>query len=122
MAQDLTVILENRPGTLADMGEAFGKAGINVNGICGFQSGEQGELHVLVEDGTAARSALEGAGLTVSGARDVLVLEIEDKPGTLGEMTRKIANAGVNVDLVYLATNTRLVVGADDLGKAQAAL
>jgi len=122
MAQDLTVILEDRPGTLADMGEALGKAGINIEGLCGFPSEGKGVIHVLVEDGAAARSALEGAGLTVTGTRDVLVLEIENKPGTFGEMTRKIANAGVNVDLAYVATNTRLVVGADDLGKAQAAL
>lgn len=122
MPKDLTVILEDRPGTLADMGQALGKAGINIDGWCGFPCEGRGVLHVLVEDAAGARRALEEGGLEVSGERDVLVLEIEDRPGAFGDITRKIANADVNVDLGYLATRTRLVIGADDLEKAQAAL
>ncbi len=121
MAQDLTVILEDRPGTLAEVGEELGKAGININGMCGFPCEGRGVLHVLVDDGAGARRVLEDAGIEISGERDVLVLEVEDQPGAFGDIARKIANAGVNVDLVYLAT-TRLVIGADDLEKAQAAL
>lgn len=122
MAKDLTVILENRPGTLADFGEALGRAGINIDGICGFPCEGKGVIHVLVEDAAGARSALEEAGIEVTGEREVIVVEVEDRPGTLGYMARKFANAGVNVDLGYLASGTRLVIGADDLEKAQAAL
>ena len=122
MAKDLTVILADRPGTLADLGETLGKAGINIDGMCGFPCEGRGVIHVLVEDGASARRVLEEGGMEVSGEREVLVLEGEDRPGTFGEITRKIANAGVNVDLCYLATKTRLVIGADDLEKAQAAL
>jgi hypothetical protein len=122
MARDLTVILKDRPGTLADVGEALGKAGINIDGMCGFPCEGRGVLHVLVEDAAGARRALEDAGMEVSGEREVLVFEINDRPGAFGEVARKIANAGVNVDLGYLATRTRLVIGADDLEKAQAAL
>jgi hypothetical protein len=122
MARDLTVILEDRPGTLADVGEALGKAGINIDGMCGFPCEGRGVLHVLVEDAAGARRALEDAGMEVSGEREVLVFEINDRPGAFGEVARKIADAGVNVDLGYLATRTRLVIGADDLEKAQAAL
>lgn len=122
MMKDLTVILEDRPGTLADMGEALGKAGINIEGSCGFPSEGKGVGHILVEDAAAARRALEEIGIEVGNEREVLVLEIEDRPGALGEVSRRIANAGVNIDLCYLATNTRLVIGADDLDKARAAL
>jgi hypothetical protein len=122
MAKDLTVILADRPGTLADVGETLGKAGINVDGMCGFPCEGKGVLHILVEDGASARRVLEEGGMEVSGEREVLVLEVEDRPGTFGEITRKIANAGVNVDLCYLATKTRIVIGADDLEKARAAL
>lgn len=122
MAKDLTVILENRPGTMAEMGEVLGKAGINIDGICSFLCEGKGVLHLLAEDASGARTALESAGIEVAGERDLLVLEVEDRPGTLGDIARKIANAGVNVDLAYLATGTRLVIGADDLEKAQAAL
>ncbi len=122
MAQDLTVILENRPGTLAEVGEVLGKADININGMCGFPCEGRGVLHVLVDDGAGARRVLEDAGIEVSGEREVLVLEVEDRPGVFGDIARKIADAGVNVDLGYVATRTRLVIGADDLRKAQAAL
>jgi hypothetical protein len=122
MATDLTVILVNRPGTFADMGEALGNAGINIDGTCGFPCAGEGVAHVLVEDAAAARQALEQVGHEVRSERPVLVVDVEDRPGALGEVLRRIANAGVNVDLAYLATNTRLVIGADDLDKASAAL
>jgi hypothetical protein len=122
MTKDLTVILEDRPGTLADMGEALGVAGINIEGLCGFPCEGKGTLHILVDDAAAARRALKEVGLEVRGERQVLVLEIEDRPGALGELSRRIANAGVNIDLLYLAANSRLVIGADDLDKARAAV
>jgi len=122
MAIDLTVILEDRPGTLADMGEALGKAGINIEGLCGFPSEGKGVIHILVEDGPTARRALEEAGLQVHSERQVLILDVEDRPGEFGSICRRIANAGINIDLVYLATNTRLVVGADDQDKARAVI
>ena len=122
MATDLTVILADRPGTLADMGEALGGAGVNIEGICGFPSEGKGVLHILVEDVAAARGALEEAGLEVRGERQVMVLEIEDRPGEFGRICRRIAEAAVNIDLCYAATNTRLVLGADDLDKARAAV
>lgn len=122
MPVDLTVILADRPGTLAAVGEALGNAGININGMCGFPSGGEGVLHILVEDAAAARSALEQTGHEIRGEREVMLVEIEDRPGAFGEMARRIADAEVNLDLVYLATRTRLVVGADDLDKAAAAL
>ena len=122
MATDLTVILEDRPGTLADLGEALGSAGINLDGMCGFPCEGRAVIHILVEDAGSARSVLEEAGLNVESEREVLLHEAEDRPGMLGETARKIANAGVNLDLIYKATQTRLVIGADDLEKARAAL
>ena len=121
MAKDLTVMLEDRPGTLADMGEALGKAGVNIDGLCGFPSEGKGVIHVLVEDAAAARRALEAAKIHVHDERDVLVLNVADRPGEFGRLCRKIANAGVNINLSYLATNTRIVIGADNLDKARAA-
>jgi hypothetical protein len=122
MPRDLTVILQDRPGTLADLGEALGDAGINIDGACGFPCEGMGVAHILVEDAARARRALEARGFEVGGERDVLLLEIEDQPGALGSITRRIADAGVNVDLVYLAAGGQLVIGADDLDRARAAL
>lgn len=116
--KDLTVLLEDRPGTLAAMGEALGNAGVNIDGVAGFAVEIRGVFHVLVEDAEEARNALAAAGIGVEAERDVLVLTVEDRPGVLGSVCRRIADAGVNIELVYVATGTRLVIGADDLEKA----
>jgi hypothetical protein len=107
---------------MADVGEALGKAGVNIKGLCGFPCEGRGIAHVLVEDAVAAGEALKEIGIEVRRERQVLVLEIEDRPGALGEVSRRIANAGVNADLVYLATGTRLVLGVDDIDKAREAV
>jgi hypothetical protein len=122
MATDLTVILEDRPGTVATMGEALGKAGINMAGCCGIPCEGQGVFHVLVDDASAARRALQGAGIEVRGERQVLVLTGDNRPGWLGEVARRIANAGVNIELVYVAMNNQVIIGVDNLDKARAAV
>jgi hypothetical protein len=122
MAKDLVVYLEDRPGTIADLGEALGNAGINIEAMCGFPCEGRGVIHILVEDAAGARSVLEGAGFELGVERDVILYEGEDRPGMLGEAARKIADAGVNFDLIYKATATTLVVGVNDLDKARAAL
>jgi hypothetical protein len=122
MPTDLTVILEDRPGTLASLGETLGTAGINIEGTCGFPCEGAGVIHVLVEDPVAASSVLKDHGFEVREQREVIVLPVEDRPGELGRLARKLADAGVNIQLSYLATNNRLVFGVDDLEKGRAAL
>lgn len=119
MPWDIAVELENRPGTIAELGGAAANAGINLDGICGFPSEGVGVIHVLVDDPAAARDAFTEAGITVRDEREVLVADVTDRPGELGELTRRLADGGVNVDLIYLATNTRLVLGVDDLDGAR---
>ena len=116
--KDIKVALENRPGSLADMGEALGNAGVNIEGMCGPCEGD-GTAHLLVDDADAARAALSEAGIEVKEESDVLVIQVPDKPGALGEICRRIGDAGVNIDYFYAATNTRIVLGVDDLEKAK---
>ena len=126
--RDLTVILKNVPGNLADLGETLGTNGINMEGICGFPLKDEAFIHILVEDETKTRNILEQAGFKVSAGREVIVLtgqpgtDILGKPGTGGEIARKIGNAGVNIDLIYFAGLNRLIIGVDNLEKAKAAL
>lgn len=120
MATDLTVILRNVPGTIADLGEAAGRAGINLRGGCGFECGGEGVMHILVDgDASAARRAIEEGGMEVRGEREVLVVDVEDTPGGLGRAARRFADAGINVDLVYLTADGRLVIGPDDVERAR---
>jgi hypothetical protein len=125
MAKDLLLTLADRPGEGARMGEALGAAGLNIEGVCAITSEGQATVHVLVEDAGAARAALEGAGIKVEGETDVIVGDLSavvDKPGTLGDMTRQLADAGVNITLIYLATKNRCVIATTDNGKARGIL
>lgn len=122
MVKDLTVILEDRPGTLAEMGEVLGAAGVNIEGLCAVTHKGEGAIHLLVNDPMAARKALAAKNIKVASERDVAVADIVDQPGALGKIARKLADAGVNVELAYLDTQTRLVLGVDDLTKADEAL
>jgi hypothetical protein len=122
MATDLAVTVDDQPGVLARLGEVLGDAGINVDGVCGHAAGSQSMVHLLVDDADGAKRALDAAGFTSVDARDVAVVDVEDRPGTLGELARRVADAGVNIDLVYLASGTRVVLGAKDLEALRGAL
>lgn len=123
--KDITVILKNKPGLLADMGEILGKNGINMEGLCGIPIKDEAVVHILVEEETTARYVLESEGFQVHAVREVLVIDIGHivgRPGTGGKLARKIGNAGVNIDLIYFAENNRIVIGVDDLERARNAI
>jgi len=123
MATDLRIETGNRVGVLATIGEELGKVGVNIEGLCATAIGEQGVLHVLVEEAGTARQALVGAGYTVGSEREAIVLDgVEDRPGYLGEIARRLADNNVNIDFAYLTTDARLVLGVDDTTTARQAL
>ncbi|MDX1883792.1 amino acid-binding protein [Mycolicibacterium sp. 120270] len=123
MATDLTLYLDDQPGELARVGDLLGRAGANIAGLCAVTSGGgQAEVHILVDDATAAFQALQDAGVRIAAEQEVLVLPIEDRPGALGEIAHELGAARVNLTLAYLATDTRLVLGADNLAEARAAV
>lgn len=122
MATDLTIYLTDSPGELARLGEVLGRGGVNIEGVCALTSGGEAEVHVLVDDAEAAFKALDGDGIPVVSEQEVVVVPVEDRPGVLGEVTSALGAAGVNITLAYLATNTRLVLAADNLAKAKAAV
>ena len=123
MATDVTVYLDDHPGALGRLGWVLGEAGVNIEGFCATTSaGGQAEVHVLIEDAAAAFDALAAAGIEVISEEEVAIVPVNDRPGELGQVSRKLGDAGVNITLAYLATSTRLVFAADDFAKARAAL
>jgi hypothetical protein len=125
MSTDLMVILEHRPGELARLGEIAGEAGVSIRGLAAFTGEGRGVVHLLVDDQAVARcrEALERAGMGIADQREVLVVEIEDRPGALGELTRQLAEANVNVELAYTAAGgVKVVIATDDMTSARAAL
>ena len=119
--KDLTILLENRPGALAEMGEALGRAGVSIEGGGAFVVNGEGVAHFLFEDGAAARAALEAAGIRVLNDREVLVQRLKQaEPGQLGKITRLMAEAGVNIETLYSDHDHQLILVVDDLEKGRA--
>jgi hypothetical protein len=122
MAFDLTIDIENTPGALADVAAAISDAGVNIAAATCVGPGNRAELHILVPHAEAARHLLAISHVAVTREREVVVVDVEDRPGVLADLARRIAQAGVNLDLVYVATRNRVVFGATDLGALRAAL
>ena len=122
MAVDLVIDIENTPGALAEVAAAISDAGVNIAAATCVGPAGRAELHILVPHAEAAKHALAISQVGVSREREVVVVEVEDRPGVLADLTRKIAKAGVNLDLIYVATRNRVVFGANDLDALRAAL
>jgi hypothetical protein len=118
--QDVSIRLDNKPGTLAKMGECLGRAGVSVEGGGAWVVGESGFAHFLFQDGEAARAALEAAGIEVLEVRDVVVQRLKQAvPGQLGQLTRRMADAGINIEVLYSDHDHQLVLVVDKLEEAR---
>ena len=125
MPTDLTVILRDTPGELARLGEVTGAAGVNIRGLAAFTGEGKGVIHLLVDDDAVARARdeLKRARIGLADEREVLVVDIQDRPGSLGELARELSEANVNIDLAYTTFGgVKLVIATDDLENARAAL
>jgi hypothetical protein len=122
MATDLVIDIENSPGALAEVAAAISDAGVNIAAATCIGTGARAELHILVKHAEAARHSLAISHVAVTREREVVVVDVEDRPGVLADLTRKIAKAGVDLDLVYVATQNRVVFGASDLDGLRAAI
>jgi hypothetical protein len=119
--KDLAILLENRPGALAEMGEALGRAGVSIEGGGAWVAGGSGLAHFLFEDGAAARQALEAAGIRVLEEREVLTHRLQQAvPGQLGLLTRRMAEANVNIEVLYSDHDHQLILVVDDLARGRA--
>jgi hypothetical protein len=118
--KDLAIALENRPGALAEMGEALGRAGVSVEGGGAWVVDGRGVAHFLFADGAAARQALEAAGIRVVAEREVLVQRLKQAvPGQLGLLTRRMAEAGVNIEVLYSDHDHQLILVVDNLARGR---
>jgi len=119
--KDLAILLENSPGALAAMGDALGRAGVSVEGGGAWVVDGRGIAHFLFEDGAAARKALEAAGIRVLEEREVLVQRLsQSEPGQLGKLSRRMAEAGVNIEVLYSDHEHRLILVVDDIAAGRA--
>jgi hypothetical protein len=125
MPTNLTVVLKDEPGQLATLGGATGAAGVNIQGMCAFTGEGRGIIHLLIADDAVQRAvtALEAVGMGIADQREVLVVDVSDRPGSLGELAREMAEAGVNIELLYTTFGgVKVVIATDDMENAIGAL
>jgi hypothetical protein len=122
MAVDLVIDIDNEPGALARIAGAISDAGVNIAAATCLGGGEHAEMHILVPHAEPVRHALAISQLALSREREVVVVEVDDRPGVLADLTRAIARAGVDLDLVYVATRNRVVFGSKNLEGLREAL
>jgi hypothetical protein len=117
MPRDLRISAPNRPGSGLAIFRALARAGINIDGLCAdLRPGERWVyVHILVEESGPARAAVEGAGFEVLSDREVVTIELEDRPGAVEEILQEHAALGKNIEVIYMATRTRLVLGTEDM-------
>jgi hypothetical protein len=122
VATDLVIEIENEPGALARVAAAVSDAGVNLAAATCIGPGNRAELHILVPHAEAVRHALAITNVAVTREREVVVVDVEDRPGELADIARRVAKEGINLDLVYVATHNRVVLGSPDIDKLRGAL
>ncbi len=124
--KELRVTLEDKPGSLAKLTEALGKGGVNIDAIAAQTSGGSGDIRVLVEDTQKARTALDAAGIRVQSEREMVFVDLDDKPGSLATVARKLSDKSINVDAIYVVGSgggkKQLAIGVSDVAKGRAAI
>ena len=122
MAYDLVIEIPNEPGALEKVATAISDAGVNIAAATFTGKGTTAELHILVPHAEPVRHALAITNQAITGEREVVVVQAQDRPGELADLARRVAHAGINLDLVYVATGSRVVLGSEDLDGLRAAL
>jgi len=117
-ATEFTLTLEDKPGTLADVAEALGKAGVNIDAMQGMATGGKGMVSLVTNNPDGAKKVFDAAGLMTT-SREMLLVKLEDKPGALGKLARAMANAGVNITSGYIAMSGTVVLGVSDMAAAE---
>ena len=122
--KEFSIILDDRPGSLAKATDAIAKAGINIEGFCAVPSGKDGKgaFRVVTKDASSTRKALEAAGFKVQDEHDAVIIDVEDRPGVVAQIFRNIAQNEINVGPTYSLAQNRIVVTADDFSKLRETL
>ena len=120
-AYDFTIVVPHSKGSLANLAEELGREKINIEGLCAIEQNGSVIFHLLTTDKTATTRAIAKVGYKVTKETEVVVEHIEDRPGMLGKVTRRLADAGINLTTMYLATDTRLVLGCENISALETA-
>jgi hypothetical protein len=120
-AYDFTIVAPHSKGSIANLAEELGREKINIEGVCAVEQNGSAFFHLLTTDKAATTRAIAKVGYKVTRETEVIVEHIEDRPGMLGKVTRRLADAGINLTTMYLATDTRLVLGCENTSALETA-
>ena len=120
-AYDFTIVAPHSQGTVANLAEELGREKINIEGVCAVEQNGSAIFHLLTTDKVATTRAIAKVGYKVTREAEVIVEHIENRPGMLGKVTRRLADAGINLTTMYLATDTRLVLGCENIAALETA-
>ncbi len=118
MATEFTVLLEDRPGALADLTEVLAKNAVNIVAIHATPCPTTGIVQFITNSADATIDALRDAALDYT-AQDVLVVGLAHEPGSLARLSRALGQAGVNINAIYMTVEGQTVLDVNDLRKAQ---
>jgi len=125
MLEEIIVVVDEGPGTLAGIGELLGRSGVNIETLCASSLNGSGVVHLVVDDGEDAAEVLKANGYKIEQTRPVMTATIDDRPGELGRYCRRLAQAGVVISSAYVARRangeTELIFAVDDVEAAQKA-
>ena len=122
IVKQLRVVLDNRPGALAQLCSELAKRAVNIYAIEARENKPEGAVRLLVNHVEAAKKVLDALGLKHL-EEQVLAVKVEDRPGSLGKITRKLAEKGINIEYVYGtiewgSKRALIVLGVSDLEAA----
>jgi hypothetical protein len=120
-AYDFTIVVPHTKGSLATLAEELGREKVNIEGLCAVEQNGTVMFHLLTTDKAATTLAITKVGYKITREMEVIVQRVENHPGMLGKVTRRLADAGINLTTVYLATDTRLVLGCENLSALETA-
>lgn len=126
MSTQISVLLENRPGALAELAGVLSRAGVNVSAILLEGSVDFGMVRLHVSAVRKAEKALKDEGYQYRTG-EAITLTLSDEPGALEEICKRLAKAKVNIDAMFGTTppgseETELVLMVDNYEKAVKAL
>jgi hypothetical protein len=101
--KQLAVSIENSPGRLLEVTEALAEAGINLRALSLVDTGDFGQLRLLVSDVQSARRIMMEKHLPAR-VDEVVAVEIEDKPGSFARLLKPLLENNVNVVYSYAFT------------------
>lgn len=122
LVKQLSIQMENKPGTLAQLCTELARYAVNITAIMAPEVKDVGAVRLVVSSLDTARRVLDQQGLKYT-EQDVIALKLSDRPGALGRATRKLAERGINVEYAYGsivkgADRAMVILGVSDPEKA----